>query len=197
MYSATNISEVFLFEPKVFIDDRGFFFESFKPEQLERQTGYRFNVAQVNNSISEAGVLRGLHFKQSPPGQAKFVSVIRGAIIDAVVDLRRDSPTYLQWQTFELNANNRNSLFIGNGIGHAFLSLEDNTTVSYLCDTPFEPELEQSINPLTVGIDWQQFLPDLSMNLNLSDKDLRAARLEEWSSASLKNLSPPPGPQKS
>ena len=197
MYSATKISEVFLFEPKVFIDDRGFFFESFKPEQLERQTGYRFTVAQVNNSISEAGVLRGLHFKQSPPGQAKFVSVIRGAIIDAVVDLRTDSPTYLQWQTFELNANNRNSLFIGNGIGHAFLSLEDNTTVSYLCDTPFEPELEHSINPLTVGIDWQQFLPDLSMNLNLSDKDLRAARLEEWSSSSRKNVSCPPRPQKS
>jgi len=178
-FQTTEIAGVHLFTPKLFTDSRGLFFESFKPDQVLSETGREFYVAQVNNSVSARGVVRGIHFKENPPGQAKFVSVHRGSIIDVVIDLRKGSPTFKKWQAFEINDQNRYSLLIENGIGHSFASLEDETLVSYLCDTVFQPELEHGINPLSAGIDWEG-LTGLKFNeLVVSEKDLEAPRLLE------------------
>jgi len=170
-FQETQIEGVKLFVPRVFEDERGLFYESFRHDEA-LAAGFNFNVAQVNNSVSHKGVLRGIHFKQNPPGQQKFVSVPHGAIYDAVIDLRKSSPTFGNWQGFELNDRNRHSLLIGNGIGHAFLSLEDNTAVNYLCDTVFEPSLERGINPLSAGIDWYSLASGFGLNhVELNHKD--------------------------
>jgi dTDP-4-dehydrorhamnose 3,5-epimerase len=179
-YQETEIEGVFLFTPNVFGDSRGDFYESFRSDQIIVETGFEFQVAQVNNSVSSKGVLRGIHFKENPPGQQKFVSVTSGAIIDVAIDLRRSSPTFRKWQAFELNEENRLSLLIGNGIGHAFLSLQDKTKVTYLCDSVFEPEKEHGISPLSAGIDWEQFASRFGKSeLLLSDKDRNAPKLDE------------------
>lgn len=150
----------------------------FRPNQSLTETGIPFGVAQVNCSVSNKGVIRGIHFKKYPPGQAKFITVQHGSIIDVVVDLRKSSETFLQWRWFELSASNKKSLLIGYGIGHAFLSLEDETRVSYLCDSVFEPELEFAINPMSAGIDWQQFKMRIGTSqFLLSARDESAPRL--------------------
>jgi dTDP-4-dehydrorhamnose 3,5-epimerase len=178
-FQETQIEGVKLFVPMVFEDDRGLFYESFRHDEA-LAAGFDFNVAQVNNSVSNRGVLRGIHFKQNPPGQQKFVSVPRGAIYDVVIDLRKSSPTFGNWQGFELNDLNRRSLLIGNGIGHAFLSLEDDTAVSYLCDTVFEPALEHGINPLSAGIDWHKVAEEHEVPaFRISHKDESALGLIE------------------
>ena len=179
-YQKTEIEGVFLFTPNVFGDSRGEFYESFRTDQTLLETGLEFQVAQVNNSISSKGVLRGIHFKENPPGQQKFVSVTSGAIIDVAIDLRRSSPTFKKWQAFELSKENRHSLLIGNGIGHAFLSLHDETKVTYLCDTVFEPEKEHGISPLSADIDWEQLASGAGVSeFLLSNKDRNAPRLDE------------------
>jgi len=179
-YQKTEINGVFLFTPNVFGDSRGDFYESFRSDQTLLETGLQFQVAQVNNSVSSKGVLRGIHFKETPPGQQKFVSVTSGAIIDVAIDLRRSSPTFKKWQAFQLNEENRHSLLIGNGIGHAFLSLREETKVTYLCDSVFEPEKEHGISPLSAGIDWQQLASRFGMSeFLLSDRDRNAPRLDE------------------
>lgn len=171
-YEETGIEGVYLFKPKVFDDDRGHFFESFRRDMTLEETGFDFKVAQINNSLSNKGVLRGIHFKQYPPGQAKFVSVASGAIIDVAIDLRRSSLTFGKWQAFELSAENNHSLLLGYGIGHAFFALDDNTQVTYLCDSVFEPDLEHGINPLSAGIDWHSLTEKYSIaNFVLSEKD--------------------------
>lgn len=179
-YEKTEIEGVFLFKPKVFEDPRGKFFESFRQDLTLEETGFEFRVAQVNNSISAKGVLRGIHFKQNPPGQAKFVSVASGAIIDVAIDLRKSSSTFGKWQAFDLSAENKHSLIIGYGIGHAFLALDENTQVTYLCDSVFEPELEHGINPLSTGIDWQSYATQHSIqNFSISKKDELAPNFEQ------------------
>ncbi len=178
-FQETQIEGVKLFVPRVFEDDRGLFYESFRHDEA-LAAGFDFSVAQVNNSVSHKGVLRGIHFKQNPPGQQKFVSVPRGAIYDVVIDLRKSSPTFADWQGFELNDRNRHSLLIGNGIGHALLSLEDNSVVSYLCDTVFEPALEHGINPLSAGIDWQSVAKEHDIEVfRISAKDESAPRFPD------------------
>ena len=179
-YEKTGIEGVYLFRPTVFEDDRGHFFESFRRDVTLEETGFDFKVAQFNNSLSTKGVIRGIHFKQYPPGQAKFVSVTSGAIIDMAIDLRKSSPTFGQWEAFELSAQNKRSLLLGYGIGHAFLALNDNTQVSYLCDSVFEPELDHVINPLSAGIDWHTFADKhLLKNFLISEKDRLAPTFDE------------------
>ena len=171
-YERTQIEGVFLFKPRVFEDARGNFFESFRQDVTFQETGFDFKVAQVNNSLSAKGVVRGIHFKQYPPGQAKFVSVTAGAVIDVAIDLRRSSPTFGKWQSFELSDENRHSLMLGYGIGHAFLALEESTKVTYLCDSVFQPEQEHGINPLSAGIDWQGYANRYAINnFSISEKD--------------------------
>ena len=171
-YERTQIEGVFLFKPRVFEDARGNFFESFRQDVTFQETGFDFKVAQVNNSLSAKGVVRGIHFMQYPPGQAKFVSVTAGAVIDVAIDLRRSSPTFGKWQAFELSADNRHSLMLGYGIGHAFLALEESTKVTYLCDSVFQPKLEHGINPLSAGIDWQVYAYVHSIDdFSISERD--------------------------
>ena len=174
-YQKTNIKDVFLFTPQVFEDSRGHFLESFRQDKTLEETGFNFEVIQVNTSLSKRGVLRGIHFKKNPPGQAKFVSVSQGKILDLAIDLRQSSSTFGRWQAFELSQENSQSLLLGYGIGHAFLALEDNTKVNYLCDSVFEPEIEFGISPLEAGINWRELAKPYGINKFLiSDKDSQA-----------------------
>lgn len=177
-FSKTDIDGVYLFEPKVFQDERGSFHETFRRDKALEETSVDFEVAQVNTSVSNKGVLRGIHFKKYPPGQAKFVSIHQGSIIDVAIDLRKSSATFGEYLAFELSAENNKSLLLGYGIGHAFLSLKDNTRVSYLCDSVFEPEIEFGINPWNSGVDWLSLAPEFSAGeLIITDRDYQAPSL--------------------
>ena len=179
-YQGTNIRDVFLFTPQVFEDARGHFFESFRQDKTLEETGFNFEVKQVNTSISKRGVLRGIHFKKNPPGQAKFVSVSQGKILDLAIDLRQSSSTFGHWQAFELSQENNQSLLLGYGIGHAFLALEDNTKVSYLCDSVFEPEIEFGINPLEAGINWLELAKPFGVSeFVVNQKDSEAPGIKD------------------
>ena len=179
-YQSTEIEGVFLFTPQVFEDSRGHFFESFRKDKTLEETGFNFEVKQVNTSISKRGVLRGIHFKKNPPGQAKFVSVTSGSTIDVVFDLRKSSPTFGKWQAFRLTSRNLHSLFVGNGIGHAFLATEDQTQVSYLCDSVFQPELEHGINPLSAGISWHSLAKHYEITeFRVSERDQKALNFQD------------------
>jgi dTDP-4-dehydrorhamnose 3,5-epimerase len=116
-----------------------------------------FEVKQVNQSLSKAGVIRGIHWADVPPGQAKYISCPKGAIWDVVVDLREGSATFGKWDAVELTAENNKSILIEEGLGHAFLALADDTVVSYLCSEPFNPSAEHGINPLdqTISIPFE------------------------------------------
>jgi dTDP-4-dehydrorhamnose 3,5-epimerase len=178
--SATNIEGLFVHSPQTHLDERGTFFESFRRDEIRAASGFDFQVAQLNTSSSGRGVIRGIHFKQSPPGQAKFVSVVRGAVIDVVIDLRSSSASFGLWQSFELNAENRLSLLIGHGLGHSFLSLEEGTVVQYLCDSFYEPELEHSLNPVQSGIPWDSLArPHGIVNYTISQRDLASPGLTD------------------
>lgn len=125
--------------PRQFRDERGAFVESFKASEFEKATGRPFELCQVNCSVSAAGVLRGIHYTEDPPGQAKYVTCVRGAFLDVVVDLRPGSPTYGRWDSVLLDDVDRRSVFLSEGLGHAILSLEDQSTVTYLCSLEYTP----------------------------------------------------------
>ncbi|WP_406235268.1 dTDP-4-dehydrorhamnose 3,5-epimerase family protein [Nocardia sp. NBC_01009] len=142
--------------PRQFGDDRGMFLESFKASEFEKLTGRAFDLRQVNCSVSAAGVLRGIHYTEDPPGQAKYVTCVRGAFLDVVVDLRPGSPTYGHWDSVVLDDIDRRSMFLSEGLGHAILSLEDHSTVTYLCSLEYSPEFDRDIDAFDprLGIDW-------------------------------------------
>ena len=133
-------------------DNRGHFEEQFKLSQIESELGRSFIVKQVNQSVSNKGVIRGIHYTESAEGQAKYVSCPKGAIWDVVVDLRKDSPTYGQWEAVELSAKNGLSVFISEGLGHAFLSLEDGSVANYSCSSEYAPEVDKTLNPFSVKL---------------------------------------------
>jgi dTDP-4-dehydrorhamnose 3,5-epimerase len=162
--------------PRIFQDDRGSFLESFRDDEFAADLGYRLEVAQVNCSVSRRGVLRGVHFADVPPGQAKYVSCLRGAIIDVVVDLRVGSPGFGKWEAVRLDEENRRSLFIAEGLGHAFMALTDECTVVYLCSTPYTPGREHGVHPLDpdMGIGWPAEVEPV-----LSPKDAAAPSLAQ------------------
>lgn len=155
-------------------DNRGHFEEQFKLSQIESELGRTFTVKQVNQSVSNKGVIRGIHYTDSPEGQAKYVSCPKGAIWDVVVDLRKDSPTYGQWEAVELSAENGLSVFISEGLGHAILSLKDGSVANYLCTNEYAPEADRTINPLSakLGIDFDS---SGITEFRLSEKDSGAA----------------------
>ena len=155
-------------------DDRGHFEEQFKLSQIESELGRTFAVTQVNQSVSKKGVIRGIHYTDSPEGQAKYISCPNGAIWDVVVDLRKDSPTYGQWDAVALSAENGLSVFISEGLGHAFLSLEDGSVANYLCTSEYVPEAERTLNPLSakLAIDFES---SGITEFSLSTKDSEAA----------------------
>ena len=161
----------------VHADDRGEFAEWFPFDKISAETGYSFPVRQANISRSSRGVVRGIHFCQVPPGQAKLVTCMTGTILDVVVDIRVDSPTFGRWESVEVTAADRNAVLLPVGVGHAFVALEDDTTVCYLVSDVFTPDKEFGIHPLDaeLGIDYRL---DPS-ELRLSPKDQQAPTFQE------------------
>ena len=137
-------------------DSRGSFFEWFKAPAMESSIGHGFSLAQANCSVSARGTLRGIHYADVPPGQAKYVSCLAGRILDVVVDIRVGSPTFGRWHALELSPDVPQALYIAEGLGHGFVALEDNSTVIYLCSTVYNPSAEREIDPFDVdlGIAW-------------------------------------------
>lgn len=154
----------FVAQPVVHGDDRGFFFEAFTASQLVQATGLPFPVAQVNVSSSTRGTIRGIHYADVPPGQAKFVHCLAGEILDVLVDLRQGSETFGQWTSVRLTAAEHNAVLIPIGFGHAFQALSDTAMVMYCCNAPYNPGGEHGINPLdaTLAIAWEPIAPVLS-----------------------------------
>lgn len=176
------------FTPTQFGDDRGVFLEWFRDPTFTEATGRSLDLAQANCSVSAAGVLRGIHFADVPPGQAKYVTCVRGAVLDVAVDLRVGSPTFGVWDAVLLDDVDRRAVFLSEGLGHAFLSLEDDSTVVYLCSTGYAPGREHGIDPLDaeVGIDWPTVGREgAEFEFRLSDKDAAAPSLADAVAAGL------------
>jgi dTDP-4-dehydrorhamnose 3,5-epimerase len=147
-FTPLKIEGSWVFTPRKFPDERGSFHEVFKLPVLAEALGFGFEVKQVNQSVSKAGVIRGIHWADVPPGQAKYVFCSKGAIWDVVVDIRVGSATFGQFDGEVISAENGKSVLIREGLGHVFLSLEDDSVVNYLCSEPFSPNTEHGINPL-------------------------------------------------
>jgi dTDP-4-dehydrorhamnose 3,5-epimerase len=143
-------------------DDRGVFLEWFREDVFLEAVGHPLHLAQANCSVSGAGTLRGIHFAELPPSQAKFVTCLHGAAFDVVVDLRVGSPSYGLWDAVLIDDRARRAVYLPEGVGHAFLALEDQTAVNYLCSAPFDPAREHAIHPLDpeIGIEWPTTAPD-------------------------------------
>jgi dTDP-4-dehydrorhamnose 3,5-epimerase len=163
-------------------DDRGVFLEWFSRSRFEEETGHRLPLAQANCSVSARGVVRGIHFADVPPGQAKYVSCAAGAVLDVVVDLRTGSPTFGSWDAVRLDDADRKAVYIAEGLGHAFMALSDRATLVYLCSEQYNPGREHGLHPLDpdVGITW----PDAG-DVLLSSKDADAPTLREAERAGL------------
>ena len=172
-----GIEGAWLAESPVWSDERGFFREWFKSEDIEKATGKSFGIEQANISVSSKGTLRGIHYSVAPRGQAKWITCVAGSIKDVIVDIRPDSKTFKKWVEVELTGNSDKAVLISEGLGHGFIALEDNTAVAYLVSTPFSPSHEFEINPLdeAIGINWGM---DLS-ELKISDKDKSAPALAQ------------------
>ena len=161
-------------------DSRGLFTEAFKAETLAEVIGHRFDLAQVNLSVSAAGVLRGIHFADVPPGQAKYVTCPSGAVLDVIVDIRVGSPTFGVHDTVLLDDTDRREVYLSEGLGHGFCSLADGSTVTYLCSTGYNPTGEHGIDPLdpALGIEWPTTAHDgTPLTYSLSEKDIAAPSL--------------------
>lgn len=169
--------------PTVHADSRGAFFEWFTDASFSEMTGHSLDLRQANCSVSSAGVLRGLHFAQLPPSQAKYVTCLRGAVMDVIVDIRVGSPTYGTWDAVRLDDETHRVVYLSEGLGHAFLALQDNSIVTYLCSAGYDPAREHTINPLdpALGIDWSAWLP--AADLILSDRDRAASSLADANSS--------------
>ena len=151
-----SVPGAFEVTPQVHGDDRGAFLEWFRADRFAEATGHRFTLAQANASVSAAGSLRGIHFAELPPGQAKWVTCLQGAVLDVVVDIRVGSPTYGRWDAVHLDDADRRAVYLSEGLGHAFMALEDLSVVTYLCSAPYAPGREHGVHPLdpAVGIEW-------------------------------------------
>lgn len=169
--------------PKQFGDDRGLFLEWYKSDRLSESIGHEFQVQQANLSVSSRGVLRGIHFADIPPSQAKFVMCPQGAVLDFVIDIRVGSPTFGMWDSVLLDSVDRRSIYIAEGLGHAFVALEENSTVCYLVTAPFVADREHGVNPLDEHIGLE--LPFDRSEIVLSPKDLQAPSLDEAQAAGL------------
>jgi dTDP-4-dehydrorhamnose 3,5-epimerase len=166
----------FEFTPVQHGDDRGVFLEWFKMDMLRNAVGHPLELAQANLSVSRAGTLRGIHFADVPPGQAKYVSCPAGAILDFVVDVRVGSPTFGVVDVVRLDAVDRRAVYLSEGLGHGFLSLQDGSTLTYLCSTGYAPGREHAVNPLDPALALQ--LPSGS-ELLISDRDAAAPTLAQ------------------
>ena len=166
----TEIEGLTIIEPRIFKDARGYFFESFSQREFEEKV-CRTTFVQDNESYSRYGVVRGLHFQQAPYSQAKLVRVVKGAVLDVAVDIRKDSPTYGKHATIELTEENHRMLFIPRGFAHGFAVLSDEVIFQYKCDNYYAPQSERGIawNDPDLNIDWR--IP--ADQIILSEKDTK------------------------
>jgi dTDP-4-dehydrorhamnose 3,5-epimerase len=172
-----GIDGAWLAESPMWSDDRGFFREWFKSEDVKAATGQDFGIEQANISHSSAGTLRGIHYSIAPGGQAKWITCVSGSIQDVIVDIRPESKTFGQWIDIDIKGDSGKAVLISEGLGHGFLALEDNTAVAYLVSTPFSPTDEFEVNPLDekIAIKWGMDL----RSLKISGKDRIAPTLAE------------------
>ena len=173
----TNIEGVVIIEPKIFKDNRGYFFESFNEKEFKEKVA-DINFVQDNESKSSYGVLRGIHFQAPPFAQSKLVRVVKGKVLDVAVDLRKDSPTFGQWTSVILSARNHKQFFLPQGMGHAFVVLTKTAVFQYKCDNFYNKESEGAIiwNDKSLNIDWKVQEKDIV----LSEKDKKHPTLKEF-----------------
>jgi dTDP-4-dehydrorhamnose 3,5-epimerase len=145
-------------------DPRGLFLEWYRFDHLAAEVGHPLRLAQANISVSARGVVRGIHFADVPPGQAKYATCTRGALIDVVVDVRVGSPTFGRWETVRLDDVDRRAVYLAEGLGHGFCALTDDATLTYLCSETYNPRAEHTVHPLDprLGIEWPVATPVLS-----------------------------------
>lgn len=170
------VSGVIEFTPQVFPDARGQFVAPFQQSSFFDATGHQLNVAQSNHSVSRRGVIRGVHFSDVPPGQAKYVHCARGALLDVAIDVRMGSPTFGRWCSVLLDTSTHRAVYLAEGLGHAFIALADDTVIAYLCSTGYDPAAERAVDPLdpALGLPWPADLEAI-----LSDKDRTAPTLAQ------------------
>ncbi|MFF3445181.1 dTDP-4-dehydrorhamnose 3,5-epimerase [Streptosporangium sp. NPDC002721] len=171
-----GIEGAWVFEPKVFEDERGSFHEWFHGGVFGGATGQGLALSQANLSVSRRGTLRGVHFADVPPGQAKYLKCVRGSVFDVVVDLRVGSPTFGRWESVVLDDVDHRSVYVSEGLGHGFMALSDDAVVVYLCSEGYAPGREHGVDPLDpeLGIGWPSEVAPL-----LSAKDAAAPALAE------------------
>lgn len=172
-FDMTDIEGVYVIEPAVYGDERGYFMETYSEEEF-KEAGLNYNFVQDNQSSSRKGVLRGLHFQKEHP-QAKLVRVLSGEVFDVAVDLREDSDTYGKWVGVLLSADNKKQLMIPRGFAHGFLVVSDTAEFAYKCDDVYHPEDEGGVMYDSCGIEW----PEIDSEVILSEKDMKHPKLED------------------
>lgn len=175
-FISTPINDVYIIEPSIYQDQRGYFFESFNEKVFQQKTSLDISFIQDNESKTKKNVLRGLHFQTFPYVQSKLVRVISGKILDVAVDLRKNSSTFKKYFSIELSSKNKKQLFIPRGFAHGFISLKDDTIVNYKVDNFYSQEHDSGIiyNDIDLNIDWGQ-----KDNIFLSEKDANLKTLQE------------------
>lgn len=165
----TPLNDLYVIEPKVFEDQRGYFFEGFNLNAFKALDLPEYSWVQENESKSTKGVLRGLHFQMDDAAQAKLIRVIQGEVFDVVVDMRKNSSTFSKWYGTYLNENNKRQMLIPRGFAHGFLVTSEVAIFSYKCDNFYDPAMDSGVmyNDPEIGVEW----PDLGMELNISAKD--------------------------
>jgi len=173
---ALGIEGAWVFDPAIHSDERGSFRECFRGHEFAEDLGYEFDLRQANCSVSRVGVIRGIHFTDVPPGQAKYVICVGGSVIDVIVDLRVGSPTFGRWETVQIDDQTGRAVFLSEGLGHAFMAMSPQATVVYMCSTSYAPGIEHGVHPLdpAIGIPW----PD-HHEVILSAKDASAPLLAD------------------
>ncbi|MCA6436830.1 MAG: dTDP-4-dehydrorhamnose 3,5-epimerase [Bacteroidota bacterium] len=173
----TPLKDLVVLQPRVFADERGYFFESYSKAGFDK-LGLNLNFVQDNQSLSSRGVLRGLHFQNNPFAQGKLVRVITGAVYDVAVDIRKNSTTYGKWYGIELTEENKTMMYIPEGFAHGFVTLRDQTIFSYKCTNVYNKASEDCLlwNDTDLGIDWK------ISNPKLSEKDLMGKKFKEFES---------------
>ncbi|MEV0399995.1 dTDP-4-dehydrorhamnose 3,5-epimerase [Actinoallomurus sp. NPDC050550] len=177
-----GIAGAWLFTPQIHGDERGSFLEWFQDAEFSAAVGHRLTMRQANCSMSRRGSLRGVHFADVPPGQAKYITCLRGSVLDVVVDIRTGSPTFGRSAMNRLDDRTRRAVYIAEGLGHGFLALSDEAVVVYLASEPYAPDREHGVHPLdpALGIEWPRGIEPV-----LSPKDAAAPSLAEAERAGL------------
>ena len=176
-FTRTKIEDVVIIEPTVHGDERGYFVETFRADKLEAFLGYKINFTQDNESKSSRGVLRGLHYQLHPAAQTKLVRVIQGRVLDVAVDIRKGSPTFGEYVSVELSAENKKQMLVPRGFAHGFVVLEDDTVFAHKVDNYYSPENDRGMafDDEALGIDWK-----IARNeLKLSAKDKTQPKLSD------------------